>query len=465
MKATYLIRNNNNRLLLIWAGWGMDTCPFEALSRTLKGYDCCICHDYTDPHLPADAFKEYQEIELYGWSFGVFMAATTLHGRQLPIVRATAINGTPYGVDYTKGIAPDIFAATLQHLDEKSYHKFCRRMCGDSNTLQHFLQVIPQRDTDSLRAELSAIGTHIEQTGRKPFRWTRAIVGLNDRIFPAEAQFRAWDEQQVPTITIDMAHYTDFPQLIGQDLIDKQRIAQRFTRAIGDYDDQAIVQRQMATRLASLLPADFTAENILEIGCGTGLLTHLLAQRMPHAALTLNDLCEAMRQPAERAAGRPATFLAGDAEQLVPAETYSLIASAATLQWISNLPRFIARMEAALKANGMLLFSTFGTDNLMEMRQITGKGLAYFSCETLRQMFRQHFANVSVTEEKQTLTFDSPMEVLRHLQQTGANGLPASPFSLRKFAEEYLRRYATADRKVTLTYHPIYITAHKNLHI
>lgn len=461
MKVTYIIRNGNNRLLLIWAGWGMDARPFEALSRTLKGYDCCICHDYTDPHLPPEAFNGYREIELYGWSFGVFMAAATLHDRLLPIVRATAVNGTPYGVDSTRGIAPGMFAATLQHLDEKSYLKFCRRMCGDSSTLQRFLQVIPRRDTDSLRTELSAIGTHIEQIGYQPFRWTRAIVGLNDRIFPPEAQFGAWNELQVPTITIDMAHYADFPQLIGSDLIDKQRIAQRFTRAIGDYDHQAVVQRHMAARLASLLPADFTAESILEIGCGTGLLTGLLARRMPHAALTLNDLCEAMRQPAERAAGRQSTFLAGDAELLVPAERYDLIASAATLQWISNLPRFIVHMEAALKAGGMLLFSTFGTDNLMEMRQTTGKGLAYFSCETLRQMFRQHFADVSVIEEKQTLTFDSPMEVLRHLQQTGANGLTASSFSLRKFIEEYLRRYAAADRKVTLTYHPIYITAHK----
>lgn len=461
MKTTYLIRNNNPRLLLIWAGWGMDHHPFEPLGQTLQKYDCCICHDYTDPNLPQETFDGYQEIELYAWSFGVFMAAASLHDKQLPVTRATAINGTPYGIDKTKGIDPEIFTATLQNLDGKNYLKFCRRMCGDSNTLHQFQQISPQRDIDNLRTELSAIGTHISQIKYKPFQWTRAIIGSKDRIFPPEAQLHAWNRLNTPTIITDITHYTDFTTLIRQDLVDKQRITQRFTRAITDYDSHAIIQREMAAHLISLLPVSFTAENILEIGCGTGLLTRLLSRHMPQTPLTLNDLCASMQHPATLAAGRPVKFIAGDAEQLMPDQTYSLIASAATLQWINNLPRFIARMETILKTKGMLLLSTFGPDNLTEIRQITGKGLTYYPSETLQQMFQQHFSDISVTEKRQVITFDSPTEVLRHLQKTGTNGLAADNFSLRKFTEEYKQRFTATDHKVTLTYHPIYITAHK----
>lgn len=70
----------------------------------------------------------------------------------------------------------------------------------------------------------------------------------------------------------EIAHYTDFASLIANDTIDKQKVAKHFSRAAESYDAAAVVQRDMAQRLLSLLPENFDALHILEIGCGTGFL-------------------------------------------------------------------------------------------------------------------------------------------------------------------------------------------------
>ncbi|WP_154399134.1 methyltransferase domain-containing protein, partial [Bordetella pertussis] len=73
-------------------------------------------------------------------------------------------------------------------------------------------------------------------------------------------------------------------------------IGQRFDRAAARYETHAEVQRhaaeQLAERIAALpLPAE---PRILEIGCGTGLLTRALARRLGRADWTITDIAPAM---------------------------------------------------------------------------------------------------------------------------------------------------------------------------
>ncbi len=68
-----------------------------------------------------------------------------------------------------------------------------------------------------------------------------------------------------------------------------------------------------------------------------------------------------------------------------------------------------------------------------------------------------------MTEYEQTLSFDTPMAVLRHLQQTGVTAT-ASQFRwtkqrLQAFCKEY---HAMSDgRGIALTYQPMLIIVHK----
>ena len=80
----------------------------------------------------------------------------------------------------------------------------------------------------------------------------------------------------------------------------KQRIRQRFSRAAGTYDAHAEVQKDLAARLFRELPEDSGVERsegvrrILEIGCGTGRFTALLAGRYPEARIIALDFAEGM---------------------------------------------------------------------------------------------------------------------------------------------------------------------------
>ena len=63
--------------------------------------------------------------------------------------------------------------------------------------------------------------------------------------------------------------------------------------------------------------------------------------------------------------------------------------------------------------------------------------------------------------------FDTPLEVLKHMKQTGVNGL-RKPFLgkewFRSFEEKYYGLHAT-NNKVRLTYNPITIIAKKRTYV
>ena len=58
-------------------------------------------------------------------------------------------------------------------------------------------------------------------------------------------------------------------------MIDKTEIKYRFKRSVESYEENAPVQRRIADHLFELLQGilDYQPDKILEIGCGTGLLT------------------------------------------------------------------------------------------------------------------------------------------------------------------------------------------------
>ena len=246
--------------------------------------------------------------------------------------------------------------------------------------------------------------------------------------------------------------------------MDKRLIAERFARARGTYTREAKVQLQVAEKMLRLLEQQRSGRSltrVVEFGCGTGIYSHLILEHLHPAELTLNDLCPEME---ELVGSLPARFVAGDAETMeLPAET-DLITSCSTLQWFVSPARFFRRCHEALAEGGFLAVSTFGPENLREIRSLTGNGLTYPTLKELQQMLEE--AGLQLLhgeEEKAVLNFSSPLEVLRHLQRTGATGTGQHVWTrgkLQQFEANYRQRFAT-EEGVSLTYHPIYLIAQK----
>ncbi|WP_143305320.1 class I SAM-dependent methyltransferase [Chitinophaga vietnamensis] len=102
-------------------------------------------------------------------------------------------------------------------------------------------------------------------------------------------------------------------------------------------------------------------EAILDLGCGTGELTAQLAQTGAH--VTGIDASEAMINSARRHFPE-VNFLLGDATTFVLPQPVDAIFSNATLHWVREKEKAIARMYAALNTNGRLVIEMGGKGNV-----------------------------------------------------------------------------------------------------
>ena len=246
--------------------------------------------------------------------------------------------------------------------------------------------------------------------------------------------------------------------------INKALVAQRFAKAGQSYVEHAVVQKQISAQLFKYLKV-YCPQNlasVLEIGCGSGNLTHLFHSYFQVDQLFLNDLYADVEQHFSTI--QNIAWLIGDIEQLeLPSELDAVISSSA-LQWMTDLPALLQRIHDALKPKGYLGFSTFGENNLIEIKKLTGQGLNYASIDVLKQKLEDNgFEIVFIQEEQKHLNFDDPKLVLHHLKATGMTATAKShrwtKQSLQQFYSDYQQFYD--EQGFRLTYHPIYVIARR----
>ena len=92
--------------------------------------------------------------------------------------------------------------------------------------------------------------------------------------------------------------------------MNKQLIAERFTKAIATYPQEANVQRQIADKMIHLLTEHLPSPcpKVIEFGCGTGIYSRMLFQTLHPEMLLLNDLCPEMKYCCEDGSNLPKTF-------------------------------------------------------------------------------------------------------------------------------------------------------------
>jgi trans-aconitate methyltransferase len=109
------------------------------------------------------------------------------------------------------------------------------------------------------------------------------------------------------------------------------------------YDDNAYAQKEIAAKLAGLISDLYpdTPKTIMEIGCGTGLLTKNIITVFPDAYYYLNDInSKAEHRIHSLFAADSHTFICGDAELIDFPAGIDLIVSSSTVQWFEDLSGF-----------------------------------------------------------------------------------------------------------------------------
>jgi malonyl-CoA O-methyltransferase len=261
--------------------------------------------------------------------------------------------------------------------------------------------------------------------------------------------------------------------------IDKRLVALRFGLHSADYDVVTPVQRGMgealleaaADRLAGRSPA-----RILELGCGTGGLTRLIAERFPAATISAVELAAAMAARV-RSEGLAARVDVADAEEHVRRDggPYGLVISNAALQWFADPAGTVRRCLDLLEPGGVLALSTFADRTFVELRESFERayaeeglpGRAHVLPLPAVAAWREWLPEATLTEREVVCSFASVRGFLRSVREAGAALSVADrrPIPRRVFArmvrlyEERCGGDAGSQARIRVTYHTLCIVA------
>lgn len=254
---------------------------------------------------------------------------------------------------------------------------------------------------------------------------------------------------------------------------DKNLLKSRFAANFRSYNALAIVQDNICGELIRIMSENISEESIkygLEIGSGTGFLTHRLLTQFPQTQWQINDITEESQKYIKKyTSGCNVNYIWGDAETVIFPTGIDLIASASTIQWFDDIATFFLKVGMRMNRGGFMAISTFGKNNFHEIKTLTGEGLSYYTPDELSMMLATaDFEIIMIKEDTKQLLFDTPTDVLRHIKATGVNSIRKTRWTkgrLAQFETEFYKNFSISDhtgkKEVTLTYHPIIILAKK----
>ena len=219
--------------------------------------------------------------------------------------------------------------------------------------------------------------------------------------------------------------------------IEKHRVCEDLAQAADRYDAAAVVQHAVCERaLERVDMLELQPGFILDVGSATGRGLKGLASRYPDSEMIACDLALPMLQYCREhhAAWYTEQLVCSDAEQLPFAqESVDLVFSTSTFQWCADLPRALSECRRILRADGVLVFSTFGPDTLLQLRRSFAKVDDFQHVHEFidmhhigDMMVEAGFADPVVDMEMIEIQYQSVRQLLQDLKDTGSRGKFAS---------------------------------------
>lgn len=221
MQSHWLNKQNNDKLIIFFAGWSFDYKPFEFLD--CEDFDVLMVYDYTSTPRPlrerekfvnehcefTNLAEGYKQIFLIAWSMGVF-TAYQMRDKLPEFEKKIAINGTPFPVDNEFGIPQKPFLLTLRHAKTGLEGKFYQNIFASQEEFERYMKNSVERTIENRVEELHSLYDKIKEKALyndKNFAiadqvrndaiafYNKALVSTQDKIIPTKNQLNFWQDK------------------------------------------------------------------------------------------------------------------------------------------------------------------------------------------------------------------------------------------------------------------------------
>ena len=259
----------------------------------------------------------------------------------------------------------------------------------------------------------------------------------------------------------------------------QQTVGKRFDAAAATYDKHAAIQWSVARRLLWEIEKGPVPRRILEIGCGTGLLTEQLRERFPAAEVHALDLSPAMVSHARgrwRGAARVRWHVA-DVRRYQPAGHFDLIVSSCALHWVDPLAPVFRKIVRWLTPQGRFFAAIMLRGTLVELHAARRRVApqkpvrhALPSFPTIAAYARRAgFATLIAHRHKALIALPSTRALLMMLHEQGltggpiaGNGRPLNRRELQQLVKDYEHNFPARQGGVRATFRVAFLTANKS---
>lgn len=198
----------------------------------------------------------------------------------------------------------------------------------------------------------------------------------------------------------------------------ENRIKNHFEEEAIKYDSIIIklipYYKEMVQAIIATIPFQSDKEiDIIDLGCGTGTISHAIQQQYTHAKFTLVDIAENMLKTAEQKLGKSCTYINSDFNNFDFDKQYDVIVSSLALHHLetdSEKQLFYNKIYKALKDGGVFINGDVIKAQTEELQdRFIEKWVAYMSLSVDIQEIKEKWLPNYYAE-------DRPIPLMSHLE-------------------------------------------------